>query len=108
MSAQIPSENRQESLLEIARDITDAIPDHKNLKLMVYREQKCSSPEAFKAWSQNLGHEKVLTTFYSYGEVDPERQRNLIKDLWIENLENQEDVTQILEKLLARAKNSKI
>src|ERR1700682_3869155 len=23
----------------------------------------CKSPEAFKAWSQNLGHETVLTTF---------------------------------------------
>jgi integrase len=27
----------------------------------------CQSPEAFKAWSQHLGHEKVLTTFVSYG-----------------------------------------
>ncbi len=25
-------------------------------------EQLCKSPEEFKAWSQNLGHEKVLTT----------------------------------------------
>ena len=29
----------------------------------------CMTPEQFKAWSQNLGHEKVLTTFLSYGEV---------------------------------------
>jgi integrase/recombinase XerD len=28
----------------------------------------CQSPEEFKAWSQNLSHEEVLTTFYSYGE----------------------------------------
>ena len=27
------------------------------------------TPEQFKAWSQNHGHEKVLTTFYSYGVV---------------------------------------
>ncbi len=26
-------------------------------------EEVCKSPEEFKAWSQNLGHEKVLTTF---------------------------------------------
>jgi len=36
-------------------------------------EKLCQSPEEFKAWSQNLGHEGVLTTFYSYGEVQPQR-----------------------------------
>lgn len=39
----------------------------------------CSSPEHFKAWSQNLGHEDVLTTFRSYGEVGNRRQGELIK-----------------------------
>lgn len=38
----------------------------------------CDSPEAFKAWSQNLGHEDVLTTFMSYGSVAPGRQVELI------------------------------
>ena len=28
----------------------------------------CKTPEEYKAWSQNLGHEGVLTTFCSYGE----------------------------------------
>jgi len=37
-------------------------------------QQVCQTPEQFKAWSQNLGHEKVLTTFLSYGEVAPSRQ----------------------------------
>jgi integrase/recombinase XerD len=32
-------------------------------------ERLCQSPEAFKAWSQNLGHEGVLTTLTSYGAV---------------------------------------
>jgi integrase len=32
-------------------------------------ERLCRTPEQFKAWSQNLGHEKVLTTFSSYGTV---------------------------------------
>ncbi len=44
-------------------------------------EQVCKSPEEFKAWSQNLGHEGVLTTFYSYGEVQPDRQAEIIRDL---------------------------
>jgi integrase/recombinase XerD len=44
-------------------------------------ETRCQTPEQFKAWSQNLGHEGVLTTFYSYGSVAPRRQGEIIKDL---------------------------
>lgn len=44
-------------------------------------EKLCQTPEHFKAWSQNLGHEKVLTTFYSYGEVQPLRQSEIIHEL---------------------------
>jgi integrase len=44
-------------------------------------EKLCRTPEQFKAWSQNLGHEKVLTTFSSYGEVPVERQREIIRQL---------------------------
>lgn len=39
----------------------------------------CQTPEDFKAWSQNLGHEGVLTTFYSYGTVSPRRQGEIIQ-----------------------------
>jgi len=39
----------------------------------------CKNPEEFKAWSQNLGHESVLTTFYSYGEVQEGRQVEIFK-----------------------------
>jgi integrase/recombinase XerD len=44
-------------------------------------EKLCPTPEQFKAWSQNLGHEKVLTTFSSYGEVAADRQRDIIREL---------------------------
>ncbi len=44
-------------------------------------EVTCRSPEEFKAWSQNLGHEGVLTTFYSYGEVQEGRQSEIFKSL---------------------------
>lgn len=44
-------------------------------------ETVCHTPEAFKAWSQNLGHDKVLTTFFNYGQVENERQGEIIKDL---------------------------
>ena len=41
----------------------------------------CQTPEDFKAWSQNLGHEGVLTTFHSYGAVTVRRQAELIGSL---------------------------
>ncbi len=44
-------------------------------------ESLCRSAEEFKAWSQNLGHEGVLITFYSYGEVQPQRQAEIIQQL---------------------------
>ena len=43
--------------------------------------ERCSSPEEYKAWSQNLGHEKPLTTFLSYGYVEEHRQKELIAGL---------------------------
>jgi integrase len=38
----------------------------------------CATPEQFKAWSQNLGHEDVMTTLRSYGAVSQGRQRELL------------------------------
>lgn len=37
------------------------------------------TPEEMKAWSQNLGHSDVLTTFTSYGAVPAHRQAELIR-----------------------------
>lgn len=36
-------------------------------------ERVCRTPEEFKAWSQALGHEDVMTTFQAYGTVPEER-----------------------------------
>ncbi|HCU05528.1 MAG: recombinase XerC [Gammaproteobacteria bacterium GWE2_42_36] len=44
-------------------------------------EKICRTPEEFKAWSQSLGHESVMTTFCSYGNVRPERQREIFQEL---------------------------
>ena len=49
----------------------------------------CRTPEEFEAWSKNLGHEHMLTTFRSYGSIDPHRQGELIKSLGSER--NEED-----------------
>lgn len=44
-------------------------------------EGACQTPEQFKAWSQNLGHEGVLTTFLSYGEVASRRQGEIMRSV---------------------------
>ena len=49
--------------------------------LALLGERVCRTPEEFKAWSQNLGHDQVLTTFSSYGQVGYERQAELIRRL---------------------------
>ena len=50
--------------------------------LALLGETVCQTPEQFKAWSQNLGHEGVLTTFYSYGSVEIRRQGEIIRSLF--------------------------
>lgn len=44
-------------------------------------QRRCGSPEQYKAWSQNLGHDHVMTTFTSYGAVSLERQAEIIRGL---------------------------
>lgn len=49
----------------------------KTLALLAGRE--CKTPEQYKAWAQNLGHEDVLTTFRSYGDVASHRQAEIMR-----------------------------
>jgi hypothetical protein len=44
-------------------------------------ENLASTPEQFQAWSQNLGHEKVMTTLTSYGSVARHRQADIMREL---------------------------
>ncbi|MEQ5225968.1 hypothetical protein ABN220_10030 [Proteus cibi] len=44
-------------------------------------ENLCRASEEFKAWSQNLGHESVLTSFYSYGDMHDYKQSELLRKL---------------------------
>ena len=62
-------------------------------------EDVCKSPEEFKAWSQNLGHEKVLTTFLSYGEVACQRQGEIIRGLATPQQAGQSDVSALAKAL---------
>ncbi|MBO6609348.1 hypothetical protein [Altererythrobacter sp.] len=54
-------------------------------------ERLCGSPEEFKAWSQNLGHERVLTTLTSYGTVPAARQAELIRGMEAEKKVSEEE-----------------
>ncbi len=63
------------------------------------------TPEHFKAWSQNLGHDKVLTTLLSYGEVACQRQGEILlslksKQLSDTNTEANEIAEVLFEKLM--------
>lgn len=44
-------------------------------------QERSTTIEQFKAWSQNLGHEKALTTIVSYGKLDSRRQGELVRAL---------------------------
>jgi len=54
----------------------------------------CKSPEEFKAWSQNLGHESPMTAFRSYGEVASQRQGEIIRDLAMPQQPGRSDVSE--------------
>jgi integrase/recombinase XerC len=66
----------------------------------------CRSPEQFKAWSQNLGHEKVLTTFISYGEVVYQRQGEIIRSLATPQRTGQADANEIADVIVRKLRDS--
>jgi integrase len=44
-------------------------------------ERLCRTPEEWKAWSQNFGHESEATTFVGYGQVPQHRQAEILRAL---------------------------
>jgi integrase len=69
-------------------------------------ERVCRTPEELKAWSQNLGHDDVMTTLRSYGEVPSSRQAEIIRNL---NRPNGADIDadtalRTLENIIRKAK----
>lgn len=44
-------------------------------------ERICRTPEELKAWSQNIGHNRVMTTLLNYGTVPAAKQAELIKGM---------------------------
>ena len=70
-------------------------------------ERICRSPEEFKAWSQNLEHEHVMTTFTSYGEVSGHRQAELIRSL-SDHRSDDPDVAGQMRNVLAAVERGKV
>ena len=62
-------------------------------------ETVCRSPEEFKAWSQNMGHDKVMTTFMSYGTVSFDRQSEIVRGLGVAQADVPEDSAAIMKTL---------
>lgn len=75
------------------------------LPLVQLGETVCKMPEDFKAWSQNLGHEGVLTTLFSYGEVG-RRHGEIIRSLAIPQQTMQPGVNEIVEAVLQKLRDS--
>lgn len=71
-------------------------------------EQVCISPEEFKAWSQNLGHEQVLTTLMSYGTVATDRQGDIMRRLGTAREADRPEVEDIAEAIFKRFRNEGI
>jgi integrase len=75
--------------------------------LVRFGEKKCRTPEEFKAWSQNLGHESPLTTFSSYGYIEPHNQGDIIKKIGTQRNPSQEEkLDRILAAVTKGATNS--
>jgi hypothetical protein len=66
----------------------------------------CKSPEEVEAWSQNLGHEKVLTTFVSYGAVARDRQGEILRGLAAPQQPVQSGANEIVEALFQKFRDS--
>lgn len=49
--------------------------------LVLLAEKCCPTIEALKAWSQNLGHDSMLTTLTSYGTISTHRQGEVIRNI---------------------------
>jgi hypothetical protein len=66
----------------------------------------CKTPEQFKAWSQNLGQEKVLTTFLSYGEVTCQREGEIMRMLAMHPKDVPIDADKIAEAVCKKLRSS--
>lgn len=68
--------------------------------LALLGQRVCRTPEELKAWSQNLGHESVMTTLTSYGKIAPHRQGELIRGLSHDNRDREREALSQLFRII--------
>lgn len=64
-------------------------------------ERLCSTPEELKAWSQNLGHDELMTTF-AYGAVPLQQQAAILERLGTDPPTDETSDLRQLEQMLRR------
>ncbi len=64
-----------------AAGLTYANPHSFRNTLTRLGERICRTPEEWKVWSQNLGHESEATTFVGYGHVPMDRHAEIMRAL---------------------------
>ena len=64
-----------------AAGLTYANPHSFRDTLVRLGQRLCRTPEEWKVWSQNLGHESEATTFVGYGHVPAHRHAEIMKAL---------------------------
>lgn len=62
----------------VAMDLPPFSPHRVRDTVAELAKDHCRTPEDYKAWSQNIGHDDVLMTFRSYGSVASGRQMELM------------------------------
>ena len=75
------------------------------IRLVCFSEKVCQSPDQFKAWSQNIGHTKIMKTFNSYGEVDNRRQGEIILGLRTTQGGNDSDTEKLADALAKKLRH---
>jgi integrase len=68
-------------------------------------QEVCQTPEQFKAWSQNFGHDKVLSTLY-YGQLESSRQGEIIRSLAKPRKKQQTDVAEFAKAVVRELRES--
>ncbi len=74
--------------------------------LTQYGIVNCPNAEALKAWSQNLGHEKVLTTLLNYGQVATVRQGEIMQEMAKPRDTVQSNAAEIAEAVLRKMRDA--
>lgn len=69
--------------------------------LMALAYERKLDPESLKAWSQNLGHEHLDTSFNSYGQLDGNAQRRAMLALK-DSPNGANDMEAMIERLIAK------